>query len=367
MKTIVKGAMRDEKGKVLIMVLILLVLGGLILTPLLGLMSTGLASGQVYEKKTHEYYAADAGIECGIWTRWILNSTSIESFESNNCDVTVNITDILWNDIPEETRDAFDLTQDDFVYFVKSTASSSADSSTTMECYVVLTTYITCDPSLGEWEDYSGSGDIYGGNTVVEPGGMVDGNIAEGANVWNEGGMSTTGNVEKWSTVNINGDAYFTGTGNIVDGATLFVFGNCEIAGDIKLSEVYISGNLTLNGNIQESHVYVGGNLISEESSSTNIQNSTVYVGGDLIIPGSIDSGSTVMVESDLVVGGKITADCYYYYGGTLDAEVEAGATEMSLEDMLTEKAALEEQLNNLLCPLEKDVGVPQIATIEIT
>jgi hypothetical protein len=67
MKITVKGTMRDEKGAVLIMVLVLLVVGGLILTPLLGLMSTGLLSGQVYENKMKEYYAADAGIEDALW------------------------------------------------------------------------------------------------------------------------------------------------------------------------------------------------------------------------------------------------------------------------------------------------------------
>jgi hypothetical protein len=67
MKTVVKGPIRDEKGYVLITVLILLVVGGLILTPLLGLMSTGLLAGQVYEKKMQEYYAADAGIEDALW------------------------------------------------------------------------------------------------------------------------------------------------------------------------------------------------------------------------------------------------------------------------------------------------------------
>jgi hypothetical protein len=67
MKAIVKGAIRDEHGNVLILVLILLVVGGLILTPLLGLMSTGLLAGQVYEKKMDEYYAADAGVEDAIW------------------------------------------------------------------------------------------------------------------------------------------------------------------------------------------------------------------------------------------------------------------------------------------------------------
>ena len=60
-------SVRDEKGQVLILVLILLLLGALIITPLLGYMSTGLKTGQVFEKKTDELYAADAGIEDAVW------------------------------------------------------------------------------------------------------------------------------------------------------------------------------------------------------------------------------------------------------------------------------------------------------------
>jgi hypothetical protein len=67
MKTVVKGVIRNEKGYVLIAVLVLLVVGGLILAPLLGLMSTGLLAGKVYEKKMQEYYAADAGVEDALW------------------------------------------------------------------------------------------------------------------------------------------------------------------------------------------------------------------------------------------------------------------------------------------------------------
>ena len=67
MKNIIKGTIRDEKGQVFILVLILLVVGGLILTPLLGLMSTGLMAGQVYERKMDQYYSADAGVEDAIW------------------------------------------------------------------------------------------------------------------------------------------------------------------------------------------------------------------------------------------------------------------------------------------------------------
>ena len=66
MKTMMKRTAKDEKGSVLPLALVLLVLGGVILAPLLGLMSTGLLAGQVYEEKMGLYYAADAGVEDAI-------------------------------------------------------------------------------------------------------------------------------------------------------------------------------------------------------------------------------------------------------------------------------------------------------------
>ncbi len=88
MKGIIKRAIRDESGKVLIMVLILLVVGGLVLTPLLGLMQTGLIAGQVYERKAAELYAADAGVEEAIWR--IPDKLIWEDNESEFGPITVN-------------------------------------------------------------------------------------------------------------------------------------------------------------------------------------------------------------------------------------------------------------------------------------
>ena len=68
MKTIVKRLVRDEKGASLVMVLILLLISGLIIGPLLSYMGTGLITGQVYEMRTNELYAADAGVEDAIWS-----------------------------------------------------------------------------------------------------------------------------------------------------------------------------------------------------------------------------------------------------------------------------------------------------------
>jgi len=57
----------DKRGYVLVVVLIVLLLGGLTIAPLLGYMRTGLNTGQMYEGKTDDLYAADAGVEDAIW------------------------------------------------------------------------------------------------------------------------------------------------------------------------------------------------------------------------------------------------------------------------------------------------------------
>jgi hypothetical protein len=66
-KIIMKGLVKGQKGQALVAALIVLVIGGLILTPLLGLMGTGIKSGQVFEQKVDETYAADAGVEDAMW------------------------------------------------------------------------------------------------------------------------------------------------------------------------------------------------------------------------------------------------------------------------------------------------------------
>lgn len=58
---------KRESGQALILVLILLFIGGLMITPLLGFVSTGLKASQVYQQKTDELYAADAGVEYALW------------------------------------------------------------------------------------------------------------------------------------------------------------------------------------------------------------------------------------------------------------------------------------------------------------
>jgi hypothetical protein len=60
-------SLAEQSGQALILVLIFLLLGSLTLIPVLSQLSTSLKTGVKYETRTKELYAADAGIEDGIW------------------------------------------------------------------------------------------------------------------------------------------------------------------------------------------------------------------------------------------------------------------------------------------------------------
>ncbi len=67
MKRFARGYIGQQKGFALLTVLILMLVGSLIITPLLNFMGTGVKTTMVYNTKSQELYAADAGIEDGRW------------------------------------------------------------------------------------------------------------------------------------------------------------------------------------------------------------------------------------------------------------------------------------------------------------
>jgi hypothetical protein len=97
MRKILNKPIRDEKGQALLIVLILLLVGGLIIAPLLGYMSTGLKAGKIHEERMQELYAADAGVEDALY-----------KIKSNytpfvNLDVSDNLTYTLTNPVNGKT------------------------------------------------------------------------------------------------------------------------------------------------------------------------------------------------------------------------------------------------------------------------
>ncbi len=59
--------LRKEKGQGLVIVLCLVAIGGLMIVPLLNHMHTGLSSGQIYRERMALKYAAEAGLQDGMW------------------------------------------------------------------------------------------------------------------------------------------------------------------------------------------------------------------------------------------------------------------------------------------------------------
>jgi hypothetical protein len=180
MKCIMKGAKRAEKGNVLILVLILLVVGALILAPVLGLMSTGLISGQVYEKKTHEYYATDAGVEDACWQLKQAESDPTKVPASpEEPPLTYSLQSLNGKEI-EVTTDMISGTTGASIYKVTSTATSASGSETTIVSYIQTlplfwNNVITSTADVRLESDSQVYGDVMGDITVDK--GTVDGDI----------------------------------------------------------------------------------------------------------------------------------------------------------------------------------------------
>jgi len=137
MKKLIRKLNRSERGVVLIIVLILLAVGGLTLAPMLQHMGTGLKAGQTYERKTDEYYAADAGVEDALWQ--ITREERDLHLPDDEADLDWNytITDVNGKtvdvsiDYVDESADGYD------VYKIISIAGADG-SDTTIECYAIF-------------------------------------------------------------------------------------------------------------------------------------------------------------------------------------------------------------------------------------
>jgi hypothetical protein len=289
MKTVVKRAIRNEKGYVLITVLILLVVGGLILTPLLGLMSTGLLAGKVYEKKMDEYYAADAGVEDAIWRIQSNNLT----FDGGNSsypepltvnDRTVNVV-VYRKDVDKKPCVI------EYEYRILSIAdtdddggTAAIDISTTIDAYLSVS-YLDLSALLDNA--------IVSNNTInIQPGNEIDGDVWLPDEEDLNSKVDIDGEVKDeddvliiWPTV----DQLSTYYSEDVEGAPdpghsinikyTKAVGPCDRQGSLAVDNTGDPDTLLLEGT-----VYVRGNLEFQQSGSHNytvdLNGNTIFVEG---------------------------------------------------------------------------------------
>ena len=322
MRTVVKGVIKNEQGYALTLVLILLVVGGLILTPLLGLMSTGLLAGKVYEKKTDELYAADAGVEDAIWRIQSNNLTFVNN-SSEPLYLTVNGKNVT----VEVYREDLDPTVcgTEFTYRILSiTATDDAggtaaiDSSTTIDAHLSVS-YLDLSALLDNA--------IISNDTIdIQPGNYIDGDVwlPDEENLELQPGSNITGEVKDNDDMTIDWPTYeqlstyylddvegAPDPGPSIDVQYTNTIGPAYRNGDLSIDNTGDPATLVLEGT-----VYIRGNLEFEQSGSRNytvdLNGETIFVEGNIDFPSNVVSVSgpgCIIAQGDINFQPSIAGD----------------------------------------------------------
>ena len=301
-----------ERGVVLIIVLILLALGGILIVPMLLNMDTGLKAEGSYERKTDEYYAADAGVEDAIWqiTRE-QRLPELPSYEGDDAwPYTINDIDGKTVDVTIDYIDEDDSGND--VYKIVSVASAGG-SETTIESYItfgggfafLLDNAIT---STGQ-VDLKNNSTVTGGIlSPTEPTGNGD------YDTWEDEDSMV------WPDTETMYDFYrsqVTDTGILdytVD-STGYTFDN-----PLPVGPLYVDGKLTMQGDgwiRLDGTVFVTGDIKAGNSFNVILNNQTMFAGDTTDDTIDLSNGITTSGSGCIISVG----DLHFKTGGGTDPD----------------------------------------------
>jgi len=317
---IVNKLIGQEKGQALIIVLVLMLLGGLIITPMLGYMGTGLKAGQVYENKTHELYAADAGVEYAIWQlkHGGLEATPPE-FTLNGKTVNVTIED-----------------KGQSVYKVTSVATSADGSKTTIVSYLSALDFSSFfDNAVTSGGAVDNKGDIFPPESVVEyytgdwPSADVLSEFYLGQLDVGAPFAGSTIDIEDYPTILPSGPVYRQGDLEIINTGTAGAVG-------VLNETVYVTGNLdiavtnqALTLDLKNQTIFVEGN-INLGTKCTIIGSGCIIAVGDIDFSPDIDSSLDDFIFVMSIEGTVLMhpgADFYGAIAGNVEVTLQPGCT----------------------------------------
>lgn len=238
-----------EKGQALPIALVVLGLGALMIAPFLGHVSANLIGSRIYGEVVQEQYAADAGIELGVWH--LLSGTTIVPEEGQ-----VELPAFTLNSTPVNVT-IHDLGE---IYEITSTANCSDGSVITIKAEITYGLPVGFDIIEGD-QTFDGNetytGDFYiTGDVNLEDHVVIDGSI------YAEGDIT----LDNHSTV-INGDIVTAGTltindqtdiqGSVCVGEDLIMRNYAQIRGD-----AHVQGNIEMYNQTRiHQDAYVGGSV----------------------------------------------------------------------------------------------------------
>jgi cytoskeletal protein CcmA (bactofilin family) len=288
MKAIMKRAIRDQRGQAMVLVVILLLVGGLIVSSLLAYMGNGLLNGRVYERRTAELYAADAGVEDAIWR--------IQSKDANICPgqttQSYSISDVNDKEVGVVIEYLEIDGQSCYKIISVATTDSNSVATTDSNSRTTVESYVDVEFMVGDLFDNAITSE---GDVTIKPGSSVNGTVQYGGTLDNDGtinGDTIHEQYKKWpefpdlSTYYWNQvknlTAYTDKTINIPAGTTQ---SNPYIIGPLRAEPS--GGTLTIKGDgwIKfNGTIYIKGDLDFQPTSGVNIDlnNSTIFVEGEI-------------------------------------------------------------------------------------
>lgn len=208
---------KNQKGQILVIALILLALGSLLIVPTLQLTSTSLKSQGISESKMQELYSADSGIEYGIWC--LENESIPKPYPINQNSVDISIEQISAT-----------------IYKITSIAQSDRGS-TTIIAHISQGIEFDSDNFTKIEDDFGTNDDVEYGDDI-----HVTGNLTTGDN------STFSGNAY------IEGDGLLNDgsrlTGNLVCNSTVWIGDNCIIEGIICAPNIILADTAIVENDI---------------------------------------------------------------------------------------------------------------------
>jgi Tfp pilus assembly protein PilX len=266
-----------ESGQAMVMALILLTLGSLLVVPTLSLSVTSLKYHQVVEENTLETSAADAGVQyalCKLGNNEGAFATEPLPSEVNDSTVNVTVEDIGGN-----------------IYKITSTATTDADSSTTIESYVLISRALFDNAITSP------------GDVTLKPGTEVNGDVQYNGQLDNKGdiyGQEITAEIKNWPTAEELSALYWEDVKDLTplpDGYVIDISSG-TLETPYLIGPLYATGNLTITGSgvaRLDGTIYVSGDLtVNPTPSCTILLNmQAIYTEGSITFqPGTTTSGS---------------------------------------------------------------------------
>jgi len=313
MKTIIKRLARDEKGASLVLVLILLLVGGLIIGPLLSYMGTGLITGDVYEMRTDELYAADAGVEDAIW-------------KIQQGDVPVCPGDPEWSyNIADVNGKSMEISIEyvgEGIYKITSIAVTDDGGGTAAITGTAIESYLSVS-----YMDFSSLLDnaIVSQDTIdIQPGTEVDGDVwlPDEDDLDNKGAINGTVNDEEdfeltWPTADQLSTYYLAlvegapDPGESIDIKDTKTIGPCYRDGSLVIDNTGGPATLVLEGT-----VYVTGDLLFQQPGgndyTVDLNGHTIFAEGSIDFPSnhvSISGSGCIIAVGDINFQPSIAGD----------------------------------------------------------